>query len=51
MTESWSNLRTLLATEVPGESCVRIFVYYDTSSNWSNRSSVVVKKAVEVRPS
>ena len=49
MTESWDNLKIVLATEVPGEPWAGIFVYYDTVLNWSDGIGVVSKGVIEVR--
>ena len=50
MAERWSNVNFFLATEVPGEPSGGIFVYYDTASDWSEISGIVVKGGVEVCP-
>ena len=47
--ESGTNVKNILATEVPGEPCA-VFVYYDTTSDWSNGHGIVVKGYVEVCP-
>ena len=49
MTESWDNLKIVLATEVPGEPWAGIFMYYDTVLNWSDGIGVVSKGVIEVR--
>ena len=46
--ESGANVKTVLAVEIPGEPCDRIFVYGETASNWSDDIFVVVKGEVEV---
>ena len=50
VTDKWGNIKTIFATEVPGEPCAGIFLYYETSSKFSNRSGVVVKGDIEVHP-
>ena len=49
--ESGAKVKTVLATELPGEPCAGFFVYYDISSDWSYGSGVIVKRSVEVCPS
>ena len=51
MADFWSNAKTVLSTEVPGELCAGLLVYYDTASDCSNGSGVVIKGSVEVCPS
>ena len=48
--ERWANVKIVLATEVPGETCAGIFMYHDKVSDWSNVSGIVIKGGVEVRP-
>ena len=49
--EIWDNVKTVLPTEILGDLCAGIFVYYYMASNWSNGSGVVFKGDVELLPS
>ena len=42
------NVKTVLATEIPGDRCTGVFVCDGTASNWSNGNDVVVKGAIEL---
>ena len=43
--------KTVLAMEEPVDPCSGIFLYYETASDWSNGSGVVVNGFAEVLPS
>ena len=50
MAESGANVKTVLATEIPGWMCSVIFVYDDTVSYWYYGSDIVVKVFIEILP-
>ena len=48
VTDSGGNVKTVLATEIPGDSCDKFFVYDETAYKWDDGVGIVIKGGVEV---